>query len=60
MWSDDPVKDAEQYEYEKGLRIYELPECEECGDRIEDDYYYDLDGSAICPECMSKHKKWLW
>ena len=63
-YTDDPVRDAEQYEYEKEKRrqerIYDLPECDECGDRIDDDYYYECDDRTMCPSCVSKHMKWLW
>lgn len=59
IWSDDPVKDAERYEYEREQRrIYELPECEECGERIDDDTYYDFDGLILCYDCVQKHRKW--
>ena len=64
MWSDNPVLDAERYEYEKEKlrqeRIYELPECDKCGSRIDDDSYYDFDTFVLCYECLQKHKKWLW
>ena len=56
MWTDDPVIDEKR----RQERIYELPECEECGNRIDDDYYYDFDGKVMCGECVMKHKKWLW
>ena len=60
-WTDDPVKDAETYSWEREhMSIEEVPECEVCGHRIEEDYYFDFDGWIVCQECLNEHKKWLW
>lgn len=29
-----------------------LPVCDECGKRIQDDIYFDIDGELICEDCM--------
>ena len=28
------------------------PKCEHCGEPIQDDYLYDVDGVVLCEECM--------
>ena len=59
--TDDPAMDAEFYELEKQrMSREEIPECEVCGQRIEDDYYYQFDNWIVCQECLNEHKKWLW
>ena len=58
--TDDPVKDAETYEWEKNHMNRDIPECEECGYRVDEDYYYEFDGKVICPDCMKQHRKWIW
>ena len=59
--TDDPAKDAETYEQEKmRMSREEIPECDVCGLRIEDGYYYQFDNWIVCQECLNEHKKWLW
>lgn len=42
--------DAEQSAWEA-----KLPVCEFCGEPIQDDYLYDIDGEIYCEECMIEH-----
>lgn len=64
MWTDDPPMDAELYAVEREKRrqerIRDLPECEICGFKIEEDYYYDFDKFIVCPDCANKHRVWQW
>lgn len=55
--TDDPIADYDRWDAEQARWRERLPECEMCGERIEDDYAYDIDGSIICPDCMDKHFK---
>lgn len=32
-----------------------LPECSYCGDKIEDEFLTDFDGTLLCDDCLSKH-----
>ena len=35
------------------------PVCDECGEHIQDEYCYEINGDIICPECMKdNHRKW--
>ena len=46
------------YEQAQEELLDELPQCEECGTIIQDDYYYDIDGEILCEDCMcSKYRK---
>ena len=53
FYSDDPVKDFACYDFEQTRRLKNLPECEYCGCKIQDDYYYEINGDTICEICMN-------
>ena len=37
FYSDDPVKDFARYDFEQARRLENLPECEYCGCKIQDE-----------------------
>lgn len=52
-YTDDPVRDWDSYcECQDALHDM-LPMCDECGERVEDEYYYDIGGTIICEECLN-------
>lgn len=51
-YTDDPVRDAMNYELEQESWLAKRPVCEICGEPIQDDYLYDIDGVIHCEECM--------
>ena len=34
--------------------LEQLPMCETCGERVQDDYYYEIDGCIYCEECLNR------
>lgn len=52
FYSDDPIRDAERYEAEQERRLSELPVCCYCGEPIQDDHYYLINGEEYCEECL--------
>ena len=52
FYSDDPVADADRYDAEQQRMIDKLPKCDYCGEPIMDDYFYNIDGTFICEECL--------
>ena len=52
----DNYKAWEYAERERERRLARLPRCEgfRCGKRIQDEYYYDVDGEILCEECMKR------
>lgn len=44
-------RDRKQAEYEA-----RLPRCEEkkCGKRIDEDFYFEIDGEILCEKCMKR------
>jgi formylmethanofuran dehydrogenase subunit E len=40
-------------------RLAELPECCECGERIQDEYCFEINGEYICEQCLNdNHRKY--
>lgn len=38
--------------YKESL-LERLPVCDECGKRIQDDMYFDIDGEILCEKCIT-------
>lgn len=51
FYSDDPVRDAERWIEEQERRKARLPICARCGEPIQDENLWDIDGNLYCPEC---------
>lgn len=51
-WHDVLERDSAYYEYEQSL-----PTCDECGEKIHDDYYYDINGEILCEDCLKKYRR---
>ena len=59
MWTDDPVRDAANYDAEQERILEQLPLCYECNERIQGEGYYEINGRNICPDCMQDHWRWI-
>ena len=59
IWSDDPVRDAAMYDAEQERILEQLPLCDECNERIQGEWYYEINGRNICPDCMQDHWRWI-
>ena len=46
-----------QHDTEQENRLRDLPECSECGEPIQDEFCYEVNGEYICENCMDSHKK---
>ena len=55
MYTDDPARDFAQWDMEQTMAEAMLPVCDDCGEVINDDYYYEVEGDILCEECM-KHR----
>jgi hypothetical protein len=48
------------YDDEQETELENLPECCECGHKIQDEYYFEFDGKCICEECINEnHRKFI-
>lgn len=53
IWTDDPERDAAMYDMERQKELDKLPKCDICGEPIQDEFLYDLDGTLVCEECLN-------
>lgn len=53
-FGDDPVVDFIRHDRDQERLLEQLPVCEghKCGQRIQDDLYFDIDGEILCEKCM--------
>lgn len=40
------------YDREQARQQERLPDCSCCGGKIEDDFFYIIDGDYLCKECL--------
>ena len=52
---ENPYADWEAYEADREEIDARDMHCDECGERIWDEWY-DMDGTVFCPECMEKRR----
>lgn len=57
IYSDDPVADFERYDSRLEDALNQLPKCVDCGEPIQDDDLFDIDGDLYCEECMKANFK---
>lgn len=53
--TDNPVADAERYAAEQEKALEKLPECYECGEHIQTEKCYEINGELICPDCLERN-----
>ena len=41
-----------QHEDNQQTKLDRLPTCTNCGEYIQDDYYYEINEEYLCEECM--------
>ena len=48
--------ESRQVEYDhEDTEWYEgLPTCDECGEKITEGYYWEIDGERLCTDCAAK------
>lgn len=47
-----------EHEERLARELEKLPKCDCCGEPIQDDYFYNIDGTFICEECLnSEYRK---
>ena len=58
--TDDPLADFDRWDAEQTAKLAQHPICAECDEPIQDDYYYEINGECVCPECLdNNHKHWV-
>lgn len=58
-YTDDPVADYNKHDKQHEIWLRTLPICAECGEPIQDEECYEINGEFICPECLKdNHRRW--
>lgn len=41
-----------QWEAAREKELEKRPVCSDCGEHIQEDHFYEVNGEPICPDCM--------
>ena len=52
IYTDDPIRDASIYYDELENEISKRAVCDVCGEHIQDEYCYRVNGCYICSNCL--------
>lgn len=50
----DPDEDFARLDMEQARYEARLPKCDCCGEPIQDDYYWEIDGEILCQTCLNE------
>lgn len=56
-WTDDPVRDAERHYNRLEERLRKRPKCVHCREHIQEEEYFNMDGDAVCENCLVEYCK---
>lgn len=56
IFTDDPLRDFDRYCIEQEKLRQLLPECADCGEKIEDDTCYLINDEPICKSCIEHYE----
>lgn len=57
-YTDDPIADFHRCDAEKQAELDRQPTCYECGEKIQEDFLYEINGECICERCLKdNHRK---
>ena len=60
MYTDNPIADFAEHDFQQQKVLEQLPICSECGETIQDTQCYEINGEYICDDCMcTNHRKWV-
>lgn len=54
-YTDDPLRDYDNWEMEQSRKLAKLPRCADCGEPIQSEYYYEINDECICPDCLESN-----
>ena len=52
FYSDDPAADFAAYDREQERLLERRPVCRKCGEHIQDEHYFYIEGNIWCEDCM--------
>lgn len=48
----------EQHQAEQDRWLASRHKCSECGEHVQEDHYYDINGTIWCPSCIEDCRQW--
>lgn len=51
-YSDDPVRDYDRKANDEDAWLRSLPVCEHCGEPIQDEEYFEINGAYVHDDCL--------
>lgn len=57
FYTDDPVADAERYSAEQEEALESLPECSDCGQKIQQETAVYINSEWICDNCLDSYRR---
>ena len=57
--SANPIYDYMAYDAQNYKWAKKRPVCCQCGEHIQDEYGYDLNGDWYCEDCINSYRKWI-
>lgn len=59
MRTANPLKDFWEHMSNQEEWYESRPVCDQCGEHIQDEYYYLINGEIFCEDCLDWHKKYI-
>lgn len=55
IYTDDPVTDFARHDAEQEAWLQRRPVCADCGNHIQDEEAYYINGEWVCMDCMDSY-----
>ena len=56
-YSDNPVEDFSRWDAEQNRQLAQRPECADCGEPIQEEEAYYINGFWICERCIESYRR---
>ena len=56
FYTDDPIRDFLNHDAEQTRQLEQRPICEDCGEPIQDETAFYINGEWICESCMDSYR----
>lgn len=56
FYTDDPIADFYAYDAHQTKQLEQLPACADCGEHIQTEEAYYIDGVLICEDCIDSYR----
>ena len=50
-YTNDPIRDAENYQADQEEWLKSRPICDQCGEHIQEEFMFQYEGENYCPDC---------